>query len=162
MRDQWVFTSVDPKDVVAVLAGRVLDDDRRESAQRCLTALADTPNVWRLGSGIDTIRTLAKLKGIGEGALIVDIAKTYWAERDSYDGFVAIYRRLASISPQFQPVPYDTLADEFRNGRRKTEFEIAMIYLSDASVAISAWVEAYNRKGSRSHQRMINKLEKLH
>jgi len=154
-------------DVIQYLAGSC-DDTPECPAAVCLRELASTPNVWRLGCGIDQIRTFAKMHRIPEGDFIVRVLRAFHSGVSVARGMANVHELLASLSPSLGPSDPEILTIVFSAALQRggvtgaAEFRLVLSYVSDAQVALSAWVDAWNRKRKKEWEKRQTLLAKLH
>lgn len=145
--------------MIAFLRG----SDDADAAQ-CLAGLEETPNAWRLGGGIDGIRNAAKHYRIPEGKFIVQVLRAFYGGRDVHYGLARVcelHWNLSGIRSGIQ-MTIDELAARFRDRSASEWNDIAMSMTSDAQVALSGWIEAWNRKQEKLANQHQKRIQHLH
>lgn len=123
---------------------------------RCVDALSAMPNIFRTGEACNDIRKFAVRAGMREGAAVIAVMRSYqpWDTLSKERGLAAVYEWARSRNPMLKPADpagETTVAQAFRVGKAKRARTVAVLLLADAEVALSAWVERWNRQDREPH-----------
>lgn len=155
-----VIPHVTPAEVIAHIQGT-----GNTVAGWCLADLRKTPNVWRLGCGIDNLRNIAKWNGRLEGEVIHDLVCVFYRTISQGDtaALCASYEMLAGISKHVPKLSRHVLMDQLAEPLAASEAKALVVnYVADAQVALASWVEAWNKLNEKKNLRYQRKMASLH
>lgn len=121
---------------------------------RCVDDLGTTTNLSRIGEACSHIRSFAVKTKLREGQAVLGVLRAYlpWATQWPESGLVSVYAWMRARRPSLQAVDAHgevSVAQAFRTGKAKAQRAAAAILVADSEVVLSAWVEHWNRRGTR-------------
>jgi hypothetical protein len=124
--------------------------DGESAAQTCIRCLYETPNIWRLN--VEEIRKLAKYHNVLEGKVVVEVLRA-WYRGLAVNQYMALAHVLDYVTRMSGEHPHqidlETAARGFRTHKNSATMRTIAEYAVDAQIALSEYVDAWNRRQSQ-------------